>query len=217
MEKYKHIIWDWNGTLFDDAHLCVEILNESLAKREMPTITVQQYQKEFGFPVKDFYEKRGFDFSNESYDAVAKEYIEEYNKRRFECELREGALKVLRSCKDEGLSQSILSAYQQDMLQEAVEYFGIRGFFTKLFGLNDYYASCKVAHGRELIEELGLSPEKVLMIGDTIHDFEVAKEIGCDCVLIPSGHQFRDRLLSCGVDVMDSLAEVVKLFSRAGS
>ncbi|MDH5646585.1 MAG: hypothetical protein OEZ01_11285, partial [Candidatus Heimdallarchaeota archaeon] len=31
--RYEHIIWDWNGTLLDDAWLCVEIMNSMLAKR----------------------------------------------------------------------------------------------------------------------------------------------------------------------------------------
>ncbi len=210
MKKYQHIIWDWNGTLFDDASLCVEILNRSLARRGMAAINVEQYQAEFGFPVKDYYEKLGFDFSRVSFDEVAKEFIEEYNEKRFECQLRADALGVLQSCLEAGLGQSILSAYQQDMLEEIVEYFGVRNFFEKLFGLNDYYANCKVAHGRELMKELDVAPELVLMVGDTIHDFEVASEVGCDCVLIPSGHQSRERLFTCGVSVMDSLKEVAK-------
>ena len=196
--------------MFDDAGICVQILNNSLAKRGMPAITAQQYEAEFGFPVKNYYEKLGFDFSQVSFDEVAKEFIEKYNERRFECELRADALDVLGSCLDAGLSQSILSAYQQDMLERIVEYFGIRSFFKKLFGLNDYYANCKIAHGRLLMRQLDVGPEQVLMVGDTIHDYEVASLIGCDCVLIPSGHQSRRRLLACGAAVMDSLKEVLK-------
>ena len=212
MKEYQHIIWDWNGTLFDDAGICVQILNASLAKRGMAVITVEQYQAEFGFPVKDYYEKLGFDFSQVPFDEVAKEFIEEYNERRFECQLRTDALCVLQTCLDAGLTQSILSAYQQDMLEKIVEFFGIRSFFKKLFGLNDYYANCKVAHGRELMRQLNIAPELVLLVGDTIHDFEVASQIGCDCVLIPSGHQSRRRLLACGTAVMDSLKEVAKFW-----
>ena len=212
MKEYKHIIWDWNGTLFDDARICVQILNRSLAKRGMSVITVEQYQAEFGFPVKDYYEKLGFDFSQVSFDELAKEFIEEYNEKRFECQLRADALCVLGSCLDAGLGQSILSAYQQDMLDEIIEFFGIRSYFKKLFGLNDYYANCKVAHGRHLVQELDVSPEVVLMVGDTIHDYEVASRIGCDCVLIPSGHQSRRRLLGSGAAVMDSVKEVTELW-----
>ena len=33
MGNYRHVIWDWNGTLLDDAWLCVEVLNGLLARR----------------------------------------------------------------------------------------------------------------------------------------------------------------------------------------
>jgi phosphoglycolate phosphatase len=73
--KYKHIVWDWNGTLLDDAWLCVEILNSMLAARRMQTTTLEQYQNDFDFPVYNYYVKLGFDFSKEDYDTVAREYI----------------------------------------------------------------------------------------------------------------------------------------------
>ena len=37
--KYKHIIWDWNGTLLDDRWLCVEGINKGLIKRKLAPIT----------------------------------------------------------------------------------------------------------------------------------------------------------------------------------
>ena len=47
--QYKHIIWDWNGTLLDDAWLFVDIMNGVLENRNMDTITVEKYRKIFGF------------------------------------------------------------------------------------------------------------------------------------------------------------------------
>ena len=59
--KYKHIIWDWNGTLLDDTWLCVEGINNSLKKRSLQTITKEIYRKVFSFPVEDYYKRLGFD------------------------------------------------------------------------------------------------------------------------------------------------------------
>ena len=53
--KYKHIIWDWNGTLLDDAWLCVDVINGVLSRRNMSTISLRQYQELFNFPVIDYY------------------------------------------------------------------------------------------------------------------------------------------------------------------
>ena len=213
MTKYQHIIWDWNGTLLDDAWLCVEIINKLLHKRNLPPITHKQYQEEFDFPVKDFYSGIGFDFSLESFETVAVEYIVEYDKRRFECKLHHDAMSILKLCADSGLTQSILSAYQQTRLEETVDNFQARCFFTRVVGLNDYYAGGKIENGKRLIEELDFNAGEVLLIGDTVHDFEVAKSIGTDCVLSLSGHNSRKRLELCGTQVMDSLTEVLTLLS----
>ena len=38
MKKIKHIIWDWNGTLLNDCWLCVDAINNALAKRNLELI-----------------------------------------------------------------------------------------------------------------------------------------------------------------------------------
>ena len=152
----------------------------------------------------------GFDFDAEDYHAVANEYIGAYNSRRFQCKLRTGALETLQSVRYAGLSQSILSAYHQKLLEEVIDYFGISSYFEHLFGLNDYYANGKADIGKELINELEIDADLALLVGDTIHDHEVAKEIGCDCVLIDGGHQSKQRLQTCGVQVLDSIEQVVQ-------
>lgn len=44
------------------------------------------------------------------------------------------------------------------------------------------------------MEKLNLNSKSILLIGDTVHDYEVAKELGCECVLIASGHQSKKEL-----------------------
>jgi len=50
--KYTHIIWDWNGTLFDDVNWCISVINSMLNKRQIKTLSsVAEYQKAFCFPI----------------------------------------------------------------------------------------------------------------------------------------------------------------------
>ena len=53
LHNYKHIVWDWNGTLLDDAWLCVEVLNQMLSQRGRAAITLEFYRQHFKFPVID--------------------------------------------------------------------------------------------------------------------------------------------------------------------
>lgn len=208
--KYKHVIWDWNGTLLDDAWLCVDILNSMLASRGMETTTIRQYQNDFDFPVLNYYLKLGFDFSNEKYDAVAREYISAYQTQYQKCSLRIGVLDFITKLKKAGLSQSVLSASQQSSLLKAIEHYQLKDLFENICGLDDYYAHGKVDAGKKLLKNLSVSGKDVLLIGDTTHDYEVACELGADCLLLPAGHQSQKRLTATGAKVCDSLEEAYK-------
>ncbi len=56
--------------------------------------------------------------------------------------------------------------------------------------------------------ELGGAGDEVLVIGDTTHDYEVARAMGAHCVLLNWGHHGPEKLSRCGVAVFDSLADV---------
>jgi phosphoglycolate phosphatase len=208
MSSFKHIIWDWNGTLWNDAWLCVEINNHMLERRKLPLIDLSVYQDKLCFPVNEYYCQLGFDYDKESYNALAEEFIREYTERRYECDLQHDARKLIEDLHEKGFPQAVLSAYQHDTLVEAVGYFKLETFFDDIIGLNDIYASGKVENGLKYIAGLDLAPSEVLFVGDTLHDFEVAEAMGVECVLISHGHNSRMRLITSGVLVLDSLAGV---------
>jgi len=79
--KYKHVIWDWNGTLVDDTWLCVEIMNKSLEKRKLKKITIEDYRQKFKFPVKEYYRELGFNFQNENFEVSGLEFIDQFKKK----------------------------------------------------------------------------------------------------------------------------------------
>ncbi len=217
MQPYKHIIWDWNGTLWDDTWLCVEINNHMLQRRGLPEITVEFYQDKLCFPVSDYYCQLGFDYCKEPYSQLAEEFIEEYTRRRYECELQAGSRELIGDLKQQGIPQAVLSAYQHDTLLQAIEFFGLTSFFSDIIGLNDIYAAGKIENGKNYIRGLGIDSSRVLFIGDTLHDFEVAEAMGVHCVLVANGHNSRPRLEACGVTVFDSLQGVRTLFAEPDS
>jgi phosphoglycolate phosphatase len=210
LTKYKHIIWDWNGTLLDDARLCVQILNRMLSDRQMKATTLAQYQMDFDFPVINYYVKLGFDFKKESFDDIAREYINAYDSQYFKCRLRNGVVDIIKALKAKSFSQSVLSASRKSSLLDALQKFGLKDFFENIEGIDDYYAQSKIDIGKKLMENLSLSGKEVLLVGDTTHDYEVACELGADCLLLPAGHQSKERLIACGARVCDSLDEAFK-------
>jgi phosphoglycolate phosphatase len=205
LKKYKHVIWDWNGTLFNDAELCHSIINGLLKRNKIEEISLLKYKEIFGFPIEDYYKKAGLDFNIIPFEILGKEFMDEYENRKFESTVFTEALQILEIIYTSGITQSILSAYHQDSLNEIINYFGIRNYFNGLIGLDNIYASSKVEQGRRWMKELGHKRGEVVLIGDTLHDFEVSDEIGADCILVSSGHQSKKRLLKCGVPVFEDL------------
>jgi phosphoglycolate phosphatase len=205
---YRHIIWDWNGTLFDDAWLCLDIINGLLSDRALEPITAEQYEQVFGFPVIEYYRKIGFRNDVEPFERISSAFILEYENRRAACQLRSSAHRTLSKFKHAGVSQSILSASKQAYLERAVEQFGICQFFTSINGIDNHHAAGKTELARNWMAAVKFDPQEVLLIGDTIHDFEVAQIIGVECILIYSGHQDRTRLMACGSKMIEDLADL---------
>jgi phosphoglycolate phosphatase len=206
--KYKHIIWDWNGTLIDDAWLCVEIMNKILKKRGLNSITIDDYREHFTFPVRDYYVKLGFNFSVEPFEVCGMEFINDFKKRKFDAFLFTQIESVLDKLSVIGITHSILSAQNQKILAETVAHYQIQNRFVGVNGLDNHYAHSKVNIGKAWIATLSYNPAEVVMIGDTVHDFEVAQAMGTDCILISSGHNSRERLEKTGALVLDSPEEV---------
>jgi len=209
--NYKHIIWDWNGTLVDDVWLVVEVMNKMLKKRHLPRIDSKKYREIFDFPVTKYYSKLGFDFSNESFEELTDEFISEYYARFNGCKLFDEVEEVLKKIRDRGISQSILSASKEDVLIEKIKHYGIDEYFCRIIGLENHYAESKVERGKKWIAKLNLKPQEVLLIGDTIHDFDVSKHMGCDCLLVANGHHSYERLAKLGIDVVSRLKEIIQV------
>jgi len=210
IKKYKHVIWDWNGTILDDSKLCTEIINTILTKRNLPPITLEEYRQKFTFPVIDYYKAVGLDVTGNNFETMSHEFINEYEAKKLNCGLFKGAVELLEYFTKHNLSQSVLSAYSQHTLEEIINYFGLTKYFVKLVGLNNIYAASKLENGIKWIKELCINPKEVLMIGDTLHDYEVAYEMGIDCVLFSGGHQAKEKLETLNIPVIVSHLQLLR-------
>ena len=211
LNNYKYIIWDWNGTLFNDTELCLDIINGILLKRKLEALTLNKYRDIFTFPVEEYYRKAGLDFNQYPFEFLGREWMDEYEKRKYEASLHKGVRKILRLISKQSKQQSILSAYSQHTLIEIVKYFSIEKYFSYLVGLDHIYASSKIEIGKRLLAKLGNKPDETVLIGDTFHDYEVAEDLEIDCILVANGHQSKEKLLASNVKVLDSLTDLYTL------
>ena len=208
LKNKKHIIFDWNGTLVDDAWIFVDILNVLLNARDLNTITIKQYRNQFCFPIKSFYKNLGVDISKKSFLKLEGEFIREYAKRMYQPQLFKNVPKLLSKLLNAGFSLSILSASNEKILCDLVEYYKLTNCFDYVRGVNNYGANGKMDSGCSLLKKISHHKNEILMIGDTDYDYEVAMKLGLDSILVSHGHQSMNKLRKLTNNIVNSLDDI---------
>lgn len=203
----KYLIFDFNGTIVNDIALSLESFNYCLNKYlNKGPLTLEEYRNIFCFPVIDYYKKVGFDFNVQSWEEVAKCWMDHYQKHHHECEIFDGVTDLIIEAHKLGYRCVVLSASETSILNLQLKEFGIFDYFDDVIGIDDIYAVSKVEYAKKYFGGKDLSDS--LLLGDTDHDKQVADELGCKCILIASGHQAYDKLIKCNDIVYNSIKEV---------
>lgn len=207
----RTMIWDYNGTIVDDAQLCVDVENKMLAERGMKAdYSLEKYRSLFIFPVQEYYYKLGYTFEKESYDEVSEEFNRLYDEGFAGCSLVPGTMELLDQAATMGYRNVIISASRQDKLEAQVRQLGIRDRFAELIGSDNLYGASKIDRARTWMAESGTNPDDCHEIGDTLHDLETARALGIShCTLVACGHQSYEVLKKAWPDTVHTMAEVV--------
>jgi len=186
----KYVVWDWNGTLFNDVEICINCMNQVLINHELPIIkSKEEYRSKFCFPVQKYYENIGFNIQKIPFKQLAKEFIEIYQPNSVRYQFEDEIEALLLKIQNMGIFQIILSASNLDNLLAQVDSFGVSKYFINILGVDNIYAKTKIDIAYRWIKNYKIDSSEIMIIGDTIHDYEVSKEIGCQCVIYNNGHE----------------------------
>lgn len=206
------VIWDWNGTLLNDTELSLAVLNRLLQTHGYaPVPDLARYREIFGFPIRDYYIRAGFDFNKTPFESLAQEYIDGYVPLSLRCPLQSGAAATLAALQSAGAAQVVLSASRSDILQQQLAHFGILPYLHTVLGTDDIYAYSKTQIGAQWISRTGTDKAETLMVGDCVHDYETARAMGVGCVLFDGGHQPAHKLRATGARVIHRLEELIDI------
>lgn len=203
--KYDTVIWDFNGTIVDDVRLGIDSVNTMLSARGLPTVdSVDTYRSKMVFPISDYYRKLGFDFDLEPYADLALEWVKLYCDGEHTvkpCRGVEDALKMLR---DAGLRQIIISASELSMMENSLRRIGLYEYFDEIIGQDNTFAWGKTESVKEYARRMNCVP---VVIGDTLHDYEMAQALGADCILYTGGHGWYEKLCETPSHLVDDLRD----------
>jgi len=212
-----HLVWDWNGTLFDDLEVVVKSVNAVLANIGGPTIDADAYRTHYTRPVKLFYDKLvGREFTMEEWLDLDSEFHKVYVSSLDSAFLTDDAHLALESVATGGHTQSLLSMLPHMLLMPLVERFEIGHYFDRIDGHQGDSGSpgdLKSAYLARHLENLtrGDPPGTVAVIGDTPDDAVAALAVGAKVVLYDGGSHHRSDLDQVGVPVVATLLDAVDL------
>ena len=111
---------------------------------------------------------------------------------------------------EKGFTNVMFSASEINNLKEQLKHYNIDHLFKYILGTSNVYAKSKVEVARRFINENGIDPKDVTMIGDTLHDAQVALDLGFKIVLYTKGHQHPTRLKAFKtINSMSDLYEII--------
>nr|AUV64132.1 phosphatase [Streptomyces citricolor]BAV57069.1 phosphatase [Streptomyces citricolor] len=208
-----HIVWDWNGTLFGDNRALIDSTIDAFDAVGLPPVTRAEYQRHFTQPIPVFYDRlAGRTLTATEQSMLDRHFQESYARRRGSIELTHDAADALESWKQSGGGQSLLSMHPHERLVPLVRKMGIFDYFAEVDGLVGTQAGRKAPHLDRHLAKLGVSPDRVLMIGDSADDAVAAEACGVACMLYHPGedalHEL-DHLRDMSVPVADSLLGAV--------
>ena len=196
------VCWDWNGTLLDDAEICFRTMNEVLVRRgREPIASIAAYRTRFRFPIRDFYASVGIDGAE--FSEAADEYLGLLPNRIALARLHVGARATVAGIADLGVRQILASATLTAVLADQMRPHDLADSFEDVLGIRDAHAASKDAVITDWVNGSGVRPDRILLIGDTNHDQEIAARLGTRFVHFARGHQH--------LDVPDRIGELSEL------
>ncbi|WP_433175878.1 HAD family hydrolase [Actinoallomurus sp. CA-150999] len=205
-----HIVWDWNGTLFNDLDAVVDATNEIFDSYGLARVDLDSFRAIYTRPIWACYERMlGRSLEDGEWERLDAAFHDSYHRMMERCRLAADARHAIDALADAGHSQSLLSMWHHDRLTVAVHEYGIGDVFRRVDGLRPEEAGgSKAEFMVRHLSRLGVDPAEVVAIGDSVDDAVAARHAGARAVLYTGGMQGRAELDRFGVPVVDRLTEI---------
>jgi phosphoglycolate phosphatase-like HAD superfamily hydrolase len=208
-----HIIWDWNGTLFDDFEISVAAAGAACRTVGGGDVTHDAYRKAFTRPVRSLYERLlDRPCTEPQWSAIAECYHRTYQSLLHRVGLRHGAAEVLERLSGMGVTHSLLSMGEHEEVVALLKREGIASHFLAVEGMTrhqrtDSKRTAVVRHLATVREQYpsAFPADRVLLIGDTLDDNDAAVAVGAACVLLDDGSYDPDQAAKAAVPVASGL------------
>ena len=190
--RYKLVIFDMDGTLVDTskgilnshryAHKMMGLSEPSDAELEgvIGGPLLQTYQMRFGFSAADA----------KKTVKIYRQYYAEYG--IYESKLYDGMEELLISLREHEIKLGVATLKAERFAKIMLENMGIANLFDVIYGVDENDKQTTADLIQLCMTTLGMLKQETVMIGDSIHDLNGARECGIDFIGVTYGFGFSD-------------------------
>jgi len=178
--RYDLLIFDWDGTLMDSAGAIVHSIQAACADLGWPVPSREAASHIIGLGLREAVARLFPDLPESEHPRLVERYRHHYLARDHEIPLFEGARELVHDLYARGHLLAVATGKARHGLARAFEHSGLGACFHATRTADVTFSKPHPAMILELLDELGVAPERALMIGDTSHDLEMARNAGVD-------------------------------------
>ena len=213
--RYPLLVFDWDGTLIDSARTIAACLQAACRDLGLPVPDDARASHVIGLGLQDALSYAVPGLPPEDYGRVVERYRTHFLARDPEIPLFPGARAMLAGLRDRGHVLAIATGKSRAGLARALENTGLRPLFAASRCADQCASKPAPDMLCELMEELGTSAVNTLMIGDTVHDLQMAAHAGVQAVAVSHGaHPRRDLLALAPLACLEDIDELTRWLAQ---
>ena len=185
--RYDLIAFDWDGTLFDSTGLITRCIQEAVVEVGGARPSDAQASYVIGLNLMEALAHAAPDVAPEKYPQLGQAYRKHYTLHQDDISLFAGTLAMLQGLAASGHLIAVATGKSRSGLDDALGTVQLRGMFDATRTADETASKPHPMMLLELMRELGVAPERSLMIGDTTHDLQLAANAGTASVGVSYG------------------------------
>jgi len=185
--RFDLIAFDWDGTLFDSTAIIVRSIQRAVADvgGTIPTDEAASYV--IGLGLMQALAHAAPDVPQDKYAELGVRYRHHYAQHQNDICLFEGVLPLLAALKQRGHWLTVATGKNRRGLDDALHAVELKGVFDGSRTADETAGKPHPQMLQELMAEFGVAPQRTLMVGDTTHDLQLARNAGCASVAVSYG------------------------------
>lgn len=192
--RFELIVFDWDGTLLDSAAAIVSSIQAACRDLGLPEPSPSRARHVIGLGLGDALRHAVPALPKRDYPRMVERYRHHYLSRDHELTLFPGVFEMIESLAARGQLLAVATGKSRVGLNRALAHSGLGPFFHATRCADECFSKPHPAMLEQLMDELGVSPERTLMVGDTTHDLQMAKNAGVAGLAVSFGAHPREAL-----------------------